>query len=50
MPDRSEYPPLPLSIAPTILYKGKEERERKRTTKVAELKARDYLPESQPRE
>jgi hypothetical protein len=38
------------STVPAVLYKGKRGRERKRTTKAAELKARGYLPESQPRE
>jgi hypothetical protein len=50
VPERSEHPPLPLSTAPAMLYKGKGGRERKRTTKAAESKARGYLPGSQPRE
>ena len=48
--DPSGFHHLPSSTAPAVLYKGKGGRERKRTTKAAESKARGYLPESQPRE
>jgi hypothetical protein len=43
-------PPMPPSIAPARLYKGKGGRERIRTTKGIELKAIGLLVESQPRE
>jgi hypothetical protein len=49
-PEPSESHYLPPSTAPAVLYKGKGGKERKRTTKAAESKARGYLPESQPRE
>jgi hypothetical protein len=49
-PDSSESHYLPPSTAPAVLYKGKGGKERKRTTKAAESKARGYLPEPQPRE
>jgi hypothetical protein len=47
-PDPSESHYLLPSTAPAVLYKGRGGKERKRTTKPAESKARGYLLESQP--
>jgi hypothetical protein len=49
-PEPSQPAPPPPSTAPAVLYKGKGGKERKRTTKAAESKARGFLAESQPRE
>lgn len=49
-PEPSQPAPPPPSTAPAVLYKGKGEKERKRTTKAAKSKAQGVLAESQPRE
>jgi hypothetical protein len=49
-PEQSSPPPMPPSTAPAILYKGKGGRERIRTVKGGESKAKALLAESQPQE